>query len=158
LAEPITATDPTALSTEAIDRAVTGLKELLEAKLKCNADTRTEQFRAVEVQFSAIKERAKDLDDARATALSAALAAAKELVGAAQLTFDRQIVSLDGKVNDLKDRLTLMEGQRHGGQMTDENRHREILGFTSITAAVVSVGALLATLAFNLIHTTAVIH
>jgi hypothetical protein len=154
IVNPGAPTDPSALSTVAIDRAVDGLKELVE-----------EKFHLVTSQFEALERRSKDLDDARATALSAALAAAKELVGSANTnftrqidallsTFDRQIVSLDGKVNDLKDRLTLMEGQRHGGAAAVSDSHANIYSFTSILSAAVAVGALVTTLIAIAFHLT----
>jgi hypothetical protein len=142
-----------------LDREFACIKD----QVKSAAEVRDEKFQTFHVRFTELEKRTKDLDEARAVALAAALAAAKELVGASNTnftrqidtllaTFDRQIGSLDSKVNDLKDRLGLMEGQRFGGQTFADNRHKEVTTFTSIISAVVCIGALLATLAFNALH------
>ncbi len=149
-----------------LDREFRCVKDTIAAAQRADAEVRDEKFQTFHVRFTELEKRTKDLDEARAVALAAALAAAKELVGASNTnftrqidallaTFDRQMASLDSKVNDLKERLALIEGQKHGGQSTDDNRHREIMGFSSIIASVVSVGALLATLgtlAFHVSH------
>lgn len=136
---------------------VVDLRDLLETKIEAAAGIRHGQLERVQVQFDALALRTKDLDEARATALVAALAAAKELVGAAntnftkqidglQTAFTGQIKALDEKVNDLRDRLTQLSGVAQGGQDARSNRRADIGPITGIIAAGVAILMFLATM------------
>jgi hypothetical protein len=140
---------------ELFETKIGATKELLEEKITCAAHVRQEQFHALDVQLEARAERARDLDAARESALNHALAAAKELVAAAnnnftkqieglQLSTGSQIKSLDEKVNDLRDRFTHISSTTQGAF---DNR-RDARDHTSLIIAGL---ALLAAIALHFI-------
>lgn len=131
------------------DAKIAGLKELLETEIEAAAGIRHGQFERVDAQFEALALRARDLDEARATALSAALAAAKELVGAANTNFTKQIdglrtdftgqiKALDEKVNDLRDRITQISGIAQGGVEARTLRRADTGSNSAIISALIA--------------------
>jgi hypothetical protein len=103
----------------AIDVAIGNLKEIFTEKLLGMVNVTAEKFIGVDVKFDELKERLKDGDTYRQTALDAALKAAQTLVDKQQENtkesikktediFIKQIEALTSVVNDLKD--TVKEG------------------------------------------------
>lgn len=131
------------------DVKIADIKELLDEKIRAAAQVRQEQFHALDVQLEGRAERARDLDAARESALNHALAAAKELVGAANTNFTKQIdglrtdftgqiKALDEKVNDLRDRITQISGIAQGGVEARTLRRADTGSNSAIISALIA--------------------
>jgi len=83
-------------STEAVDGSVKALKELTAE------------------QFAALRELMVAKFDGNKTALDAALKTQKEASDKIESNFSKQFDNLDGKINDLKDRVNGSEGRSKG--------------------------------------------
>lgn len=138
-----------------VDKAISHLREVVEAKL----DTVQEKFAGIATQF---RERDTRVDQTAALAkqaLDAALQAAKELVGtqsasfvasieksdastekrfdALQLTIAAVTTGVTDKIDDLKDRLTLLEG-------TDRGKTVAVVEKQASSTSMINVAAMLA--------------
>lgn len=149
----------------AVDKAVGQLKELHEKWFleKFDAvegqfierDTRTEQLaRAGELALTAALSAAKEAVEKQNTASALAIAkaetgTAKQIDQLAQL-FQTSIGALDGKFNDLKERVLLIEGRTVGQtaeKTTTQTNQQMSQGFLfSMIAAGVGIAGLLTTL------------
>lgn len=101
--------DPTFLTTEALHREITGLRELLEAKVKSLADLLAERVERV-------NERVTLLDNQRASekqnadqALQVALVSIKEQLAQMMAANQTAVESLRRETGDLKDRVGRVE-------------------------------------------------
>lgn len=135
--------DPTTLTTQSLLREIAGLRELLEARLSTVSlavnqleELHQEKFNSIAIQFRERDTRAEQSAKDSKIAVDAALQAAKEAVGeqnkssalaiakseSATMKQIDQIASLittlnkslDDKVVDIKDRMTLIEGHSKG--------------------------------------------
>ena len=140
-----------------VDRAIAHLREVVEQKFL----TVQERFAGIATQFS---ERDTRVDQTAATAdqaLKAALQAAKELVGtqsdsfaasieksdaatekrfdALQLTISVATAAANDKIDDLKERLTLLEGQDRGKSTAVGAQHAAEFSTTNMWGVVLGV-------------------
>ena len=147
-----------------LDRAEHKIIELISAQLSASDILRDEKFSAVNLRFVELEKRSKDLDEARATALIAALAAAKELVGVQstssaqmiqaananftkqidglQLSFTTQFASSEDKYTDLKDRFNALAVTMNAAQSTREDHRGQtgmIVGIIGAIGIVISL-------------------
>jgi len=106
--------DPTLLTTEALTREIAGLKELLFQKIDAQRDVQNEKFTAIQTQFKERDTRSDQTAKDNKSAIDAAFNAAKEAVSKSEGTTVKQIDQFDGKINDVKDRLTRIEGKGAG--------------------------------------------
>jgi hypothetical protein len=105
----------------AVDKAVETLRQLTWERFA----TVTVKFEGITTQFSERDTRVNQMAEASKEALNAALQAAKELVGGQQqgnslaitalgTTFQQTTKATDEKIDDLKERLTRIEGTGKG--------------------------------------------
>ena len=115
-----------------VDRAISGLREVLEAKIDKNSAVSIERFLRIDAAFTERDKRAEQLAQASSTAIAAALQAQKEAAGEAQKSsaaaiakaetatsesirqlqalFQTSIQALNLQVQDVKSRLDKGEG------------------------------------------------
>jgi hypothetical protein len=115
-----------------VDRAIVGLRELIESRLERNASVSDERFARVDSQFVEMNKRGDQLTLANSTAIAAALQAQKEAAYEAQkssaaaiakaetatsesikqlqVLFQTSIAALNTQVLDVKSRLDKGEG------------------------------------------------
>jgi hypothetical protein len=115
-----------------VDRAITGLRELIESRLERNSSVSDERFARVDSQFVEMNKRGDQLTLANSTAIAAALQAQKEAAYEAQkssaaaiakaetatsesikqlqVLFQTSIAALNTQVLDVKSRLDKGEG------------------------------------------------
>ena len=139
-----------------LDRVEAKIVDLFDARLLA-------QRELIDQKFAELEKRSKDLDEARATALIAALAAAKELVGvqstsssqmiaAANANFTKQIDGMqtafsgqlkasEDRYTDLKERFTAIAATMEGTQTYRENRRGEIGTILGVVGALAFVAA-----------------
>jgi septation ring formation regulator EzrA len=130
-----------------VQKAITGLRELLESKIHCLTEIVDEQFTGVAEKFGERDKRfdLRDLDSK--TAMEAALTAAKENIGKLEIFFTKQIDgigailnsnngALNDKIDDLKDRVSKLE-TKSSEQVRGADRSTAIVG--TIIAAVVGL-------------------
>jgi hypothetical protein len=135
-----------------VQKQVENLRGLLMAIINGNDAVYLEKFGSIGTQFIERDKRTEKMEIATATAVSAALQAAKELsaeqgkafaqsIAKSEAATSKQLEQLtvmqqagnktsDDKTNDLKERVTLLEGQRKGGS-----------DFLAIAIAIVAVAA-----------------
>jgi hypothetical protein len=119
-----------------VDKAISALREVVDAKRDALREVMLEKFNGVDTQFSERDKRAEQLTVASATAIAAALQAQKEAVNEQnkasseaidksnkataeainqlQTLFNSNINSLTAQLNDLKSRLDRTEGHTGG--------------------------------------------
>ena len=130
--------DPTSLTTDQLRREIMSLRETIEARMEGDRKLNDERFRGIETQFLERDKRTEQTTHDNKVAVDAAFAAAKEAVGEqnksnaasitkSEATFTKQIdqtgtllsavaKATDEKIDDLKTRLTTIEGQKTGGR------------------------------------------
>jgi len=164
--------DPTQLTTIAIARDVAALRELVVEKITASKENLQsqmeghwsldlERFRAVDLRFSERDLRFNQAAADNADAIRAALAAANSATARLENTFskqidtlgdrlDKQVAGMVERINDLKDRITTIEGNRKGSE--------NVIGWV-IGASGVIMGIVIAVIAgiFSLIRTGNVI-
>jgi hypothetical protein len=142
--------DPTKLTTEAVSRAETYLKELFDSRLKGISDLYSEKLRGLTTQ---ITERDSIRDQAKIDAnerIAAALQAQKEAVGKTESSFAEQMKSMqttlsamaDGlrrEISDLKDRVNINEGAKAGKDDTSSKIVSLISIFIAAAAMVTMI-------------------
>lgn len=132
--------DPTELTTEALTREITALRELLYSEIRHRNDLTNEQFksisREINIRFDAVEQRTAEQKTDTRLALEAALAAAKDAVqlqteaselaqSKSEAAFTKQIdailmrveqsyAALAEQIGDVKGRLDKLEGNRSG--------------------------------------------
>ena len=182
--------DPTVLTTQALMREITGLREILETKaagdrgiiearlkgmdravelLQAIADRmptdiqgrvedlerlHEEKFRSIQVQFSERDTRAEQTSRDSKVAVDAALQAAKEAVGKQNEASDRSIqksetattkqIDQQGlRIDDLKERLTRIEGEGRGSEAAKVTQQTSNTGNIAIIGVVIAALGLL---------------
>ncbi len=117
--------DPTVLTTDQLRREIGGLRELIETMIVAVRQLHEEKFDSIDIRFM---ERDKRVDQAvrdAKTSADAALQAAKEAVSEqnksntlsiakSESAFTKQIDNLGDKINDVKDRMNVIEGRSKG--------------------------------------------
>lgn len=149
--------DPTQLTTEALNREIAALRDLLYGEIRHRGQLTDEQFRSVMVQFNAIEQRTAEQKTDTRLAVEAALTSAKDAVALQTTASDKAIANwtaaftkqLDAlyalidrqndaqaeKVADLKERLSNLEGKSQGTQMS----MGLVFGTVGALAAIVTI-------------------
>ena len=199
--------DPTVLTSMLVDKAIAGLREIMEAEIHGNHATlvtrldgmdkaialhqvqfdrlpastdekvaqlraiNEERFRAIDQQFIERDTRVKESATATATAVAAALQAAKEAVGEQNKSFTVSIdksekatgeqisqqrvqietmaKGIDGKIDDIKDRVTRIESIGAGRSAEVGDRRSGAVDNRGNTTLLVGIGlAILALIEF----------
>lgn len=144
-----------------VDKAIGGLRDVLDAKREALYELMIEKFKGVDTQFVERDKRAEQLTAANATAIAAALQAQKEAVNEQnkasseaidksnkataeainqlQTLFNSNIASLTAQLQDAKSRIDRNEGQRGGSGDT----YTWIFGVIAAAASVLSIGLIL---------------
>lgn len=152
--------DPTVLTTEQSNR----LREEMRREISHVMELADEKLFTVNLRISEIEKRAKDLDEARALALAAALQAAKEAVGEQNRsnttaigkseaateksiqelrdTFNAAIGATNGKIDDITSRLDRGEGGHTGAADTRAWIFAAIMAAAAIAGPLVTVAAM----------------
>jgi hypothetical protein len=164
--------DPTILTTENLRREISNLKDLLIAQVAASKDlvvaelnseiaVTQERFLGIATQFLERDKRTDQLSLADKTAVAAALQAAKEAVGAQNISnsvaltkmednFTKLIdqgqaqlqlmaANLDDKINDLKSRIDTGEGQTRGKTEGIGMIGALIIGVAFVISSIISV-------------------
>jgi hypothetical protein len=151
-----------------MQEAVVHAQTLMDERLR----TQEEKFRSIQIQFTERDTRAEQTSRDSKVAVDAALQAAKEAVGAQNASsalaiakseaatmkqidqlgtlFQTGMGSLDSKISDLKDRLTLIEGRTAGmtGQQATQQTSSSFV--LAIVVAGISALGLVAMVLFNI--------
>lgn len=147
--------DPTQLTTEALTREIAALKELVFLKIDDQREIQEEKFHSIQVQFKERDTRAEQTAKDNKSAIDAAFNAAKEAVAKSEGTTVKQIdqlnatiqaesKSFDGKINDVKERLTRGEGNTTGATESKQHSTQQsnwLIGL--VVAIVLAVASLL---------------
>ena len=161
--------DPTVLTTDAVERAVEAVVNLLRAELKGVEDVTQEKFASIKDQLRLIEqqrvEQKKDTKDAVDAALAAAKEAVKEQTTASErsvlksetsfkeqlgqltTTFNTAIDGLRREVGDLKERVSGGEERKLGGQEAKASISGGVmlaLGVLTLLVMVLSVAVVVA--------------
>jgi hypothetical protein len=129
----VTRPDPTERVNQSINEAIEGLRLLFEAKLEKNHEVDIERFRSLELQqknsrdmsdervemildrlkanTEMITDKIKDHRETAKAAVEAAFAAAGTAQDKQEKSFIKLLDTLGATVNDLKDRIVVMEGK-----------------------------------------------
>lgn len=116
-----------------------------------------EKFKSIQVQFLERDVRAEQSSKDSKVAVDAALQAAKEAVGKSEVSTVKQIdqmkemisegnKSLDGKVTDVKERLTRLEGKSEGRVVADTGHQMTSSFVVSVMSVLIALAALVALL------------
>lgn len=152
--------DQSILTPSQLFREINAVKELSETLLKGEIARVEEKFAAIQTQFTERDTRSDQIaaqvairtDQAASQvklAVDAALQAQKEAAGEQAKSFtlatnksetsmNKQIEGLDSKINDVKERLTKVEGMGVGQQTEHTNRSTGNMTMISIVSLVVS--------------------
>jgi hypothetical protein len=145
----------------AVDRAIGGLRELVEAKIEKNSAVSIERFLRIDAAFTERDKRAEQLALASSTAIAAALQAQKEAAGEVQKSsaaaiaksenatsesikqlqtlFQTSQAGLSTQILDVKSRLDKGEGGSASGRTAFEDRRDEKSSSSTRTFAIVAV-------------------
>lgn len=157
----VTTPDPTRLVTEALDRAIDGLKELMSTNATSAREVTAEKFAGVDRQFTLIAEARVEQKKDTKDAVDAALAAAKEAVGKSEtstkeqlaqimLTFNTAIAGLTKEMSDLKERIgDAVSAKRGGDDQRIESRSTVVFVQSLIVAGVLVLGFLVSYSSFH---------
>jgi len=153
--------DPTVLTTEQLDRAITSLKDVLETRLGGMEEVTDEKFISVNERFALVeRQRVEQKEDTKA-AVDAAFSAAKEAVreqtNASQqsigksenatkeqlnqltTTFTTAIAGVQTSIDDLKERVGRIESIRQGASERKEEGRATISSSTQLVGAVIAI-------------------
>lgn len=97
----ISKADPTVLTTEALERAIAGLKELLVQRVESESKMRVKDIEAVQRELALLDKQRNETKKSDADALAAALSAAKEAVQQNTNNFEKSITKTETATNDL---------------------------------------------------------
>ena len=131
--------DPTLLTTQQLTTTVMSLRELVEEKIDSLLRLHEQKFSGIATQFSERDIRATQTTEDQKKAVEAAFAAAKEAVAKSEISTKENLKALDEKVNDLRDRLTRLEGRDAGTSRAQEASHWNIGTIISLIALVLVV-------------------
>lgn len=149
-------TDPTALTTDALQREIAQVRELLETKIGANDRVIAITYAAVERQLAFLESQRQEQKADTKQAVDAALAAAKEAVtitanntkeqiAALSTSFATTMSALSDKLDDVKSSVGDLGGMKKGAiegraQMSDALK----LGISLIGAVILLVGFFIA--------------
>lgn len=156
--------DPTSLTTAALQREITVLRELMFEKMAGMQAVREQELANVNDKFSqAESSRVEQKSDTKA-AVDAALSAAKEAVkeqttaseartdkseasttksiDQLEATFNTAFEGLRREISDVKERVTAVEQQKKGGQEATEARRATIQPFQVVIIGLIGSGIL----------------
>jgi hypothetical protein len=159
--------DPTILTTEQLERAIAGLRDLLETQIRSVDEACTLRFDTVKGQFILVElQRVEQKADTKA-AVDAALTAQKEAVreqtaagdlsiakseaamtkqlDQLSVTFTTAIKAVSDTLVDVKSRLDRIESAKQGGQEFRIERRESLASFYALIATVVGVAGLIVT-------------
>lgn len=144
--------DPTILTTEALNREISNVRELLKQDIESLGALVEEKFRSVDKQFELIEnQRVEQKTDTKAAVVDA-LAAAKEIVREQSanfkeqltqitLTFSTALAGLTKQVDDMKERVAKIEAIKIGGNEAKGSVYA-IAGFVlTLILIVTAIGA-----------------
>ena len=94
--------DPTTLTNQLVEAAVTAAVERLEARLHGTDELNIEKFSNIGTRFNELNARLTESDRYKQTALDAALLANKDSLRKTEELFSKQIDALQKTVDDLK--------------------------------------------------------
>jgi hypothetical protein len=125
--------DPSLLTTDALNREITTLKELITSQIALTS----EKFRGVDVRLTDGK-----------IAVDKAFDASEKAIAKTEAAFTKQIESCDSKINDVKERITILESRSLGARDGIGAIGAAVMGAVAAGALFVSV----ATLVYNIFH------
>jgi chromosome segregation ATPase len=146
--------DPTVLTTEALRRDIGALREILEKEVSGHVELCREKFHSIERQFEQVERLRIEQKGDTAKAVDDALTAQKDAVAKQETSTIEQIRSLSQKgdadreslrreISDLKDRITIIEGQKAGAKEDRSGLYATIgIGVTVILVIIAVVGLL----------------
>lgn len=108
-----------------VQKQISGLKELMYHKIECADELNEEKFKTIEKQFLFVEQSRIEQKKDTATAVDAALKAAKEAVteqntsnvlaiSKSEASTTKQMDAINEKVGDVKERVTTMESKGTG--------------------------------------------
>jgi hypothetical protein len=141
--------DPTVLTTEQLHREISALSELTSYRVAGQKELVEEQFRTVHVAMEDAKE-----------AVGFALTAAKESQAKSEASFTKQIDQMglligaatqgnSDKIDDIKDRLTLIDGRITGIEGRTKGATDNSGSLLSLAAVVISAIAVIVAIFFS---------
>ncbi len=158
--------DPTALTTAALNQAITGLKEVFDVRLRAMDEaTKLLQMRADRVpsevtmavehlkslheeKFAGVQQQFRDgkvaVDAALQAAEKSAVAtqkSASEAITKSETGANKIIEVLTLRIDDLKERITLIEGKTSGVQSSQSSQQIDKSFFVSIIATLAAITA-----------------
>jgi len=165
--------DPTQLTTEALQREIKALKELIETRLVSAAQlteqkfrTHDEKFEKVEQEFELVerqrveqkldtksavdaaliaqKEAVKEQTTASATAIAKSEAGTSEQLKQLGVIQNTAIAGVTTILNDLKERVVKIEALKLGSREATEDRQASTGLIAAVVGAIVGVGGVLA--------------
>jgi hypothetical protein len=159
--------DPTLLTTQALLREVSGLRELLELSIEDLKDILDEKFLRTEQQFDLVErqrvEQKKDTKDAVDAALTAQKEAVREQTAASEraiakseaatskqleqlsVTFNNEAASQRREMSEVKERVTSLEQQKVGATADRSGLYAGIGTVTTLVFLVIAVVTIIAT-------------
>lgn len=148
--------DPTLMTIDALRREIAMLESLLDARIDANEELTQQRFhridKAMETEEDARREQKADTKDA----VNAALSSQKEVtekmetsisdqIGSLRANFETSHRALQSGINDLKDRVTILESVKQGVHQQKEERREATAGqIAAIGAGVTFVMLILA--------------
>lgn len=163
--------DPTELTTDALHREIAQLESSISRRFASEREFVQEKFNSVDKQLALIEDRRVEQKQDTSAAVAAALSAAKEAVNEqkdasdksitktetatdaqiAQLnqTIQTAIAGLVSNVNDLKERVVVLEASKLGG-MAERSESRSsstaLVGMAGLILTVIIIGIAIITL------------
>lgn len=140
-------------TTEAVHGEVMALDRFVNTAVGNAEKLSCEKFKGVQDRFKELDLRYDQLDGSNKEAISAALRAAEKAVEKTELNFTKQIDSLslintsnrtalESNINDLKERVTIIEANRQGGQ----EGFKTMLSVVGAIVALATVGNIVLTI------------
>lgn len=134
-------------TTEAVARDLQALTELSELRFRDGEKLTCEKFKGVSDSKVALDLRYDQLDQSNKEAISAALRAAEKAVEKTEVNFTKQLDSIttlinsnkgaiEATISDLKDRITIMEANKQGGQ----DSFKAIFSIIGVIVALATIG------------------
>ena len=156
--------DPTVLTTEALQREVEALKDLINLRVSGLKDVVDERFTSVDRQLIDQEARRVEQKSDTKAAVDAALAAAKEAVkeqttaseraiGKSETSTTTAISAVSSNVDDLKERVGKIENLRLGGDVIRADQRGGLASAVGVIGACIGILSLLAAMATIIIAT-----
>lgn len=134
-------------TTEAVAGDVKSLDRFVNSSIAENMRLNCEKFKGVQDRFRELDLRYDQLDQSNKEAISAALRAAEKAVEKTEVNFTKSIDSLtvlinsnkgaiEATISDLKDRITIMEASKQGGQ----DSFKTMLSIVGAIVALATIG------------------